>query len=266
MSYLFDRLTTNPEQRNGAYDLAEDLGGEPAALAQAGAVMAGIGHRLPQLPGLLRPAAGAAAAAAGGAPAPAAAVTWLLSADYAEEAAARRRHLAAARARRAAGQPRDSPRRAHQPGRLPVPRRHRRPVPGPAARAVGSRGPGTRRARPVGPARPCTWAGPLQRAARAAAPAELLERAVRAAADAVLEAWPKDQPRSVPGRADAGVRGQPAAPCRRCAVGRRQLPPGAAGRRAEPGRRPARRPGGRLVAGGGRPQRAAARPRPSATR
>ena len=61
MAYLFGRLTTDPDQRSGAYDLAEHLGGEPAALAQAGAVMAGVGRRLPRLPALLRRAAGAAA-------------------------------------------------------------------------------------------------------------------------------------------------------------------------------------------------------------
>ena len=58
MGYLFDRLTTDPDQRSGAYDLVAGLGGEPAALAQASAVMAGSRNRLPRLPAVLRPAAG----------------------------------------------------------------------------------------------------------------------------------------------------------------------------------------------------------------
>ena len=40
MSYLSDRLSTDPDQRTGAIDLAGDLGCEPIALAQAGAVIA----------------------------------------------------------------------------------------------------------------------------------------------------------------------------------------------------------------------------------
>ena len=50
----------------------------------------------------------------------------------------------------------------------------------------------------VGPAgEPAVWVStPLQAAARATASPELLGLAVRAAADALLEAWPKDQPRS----------------------------------------------------------------------
>ena len=85
MGYLFGRLSTDTDQRSGAYDLAEHLGGEPAALAQASAVMADSGtgcrdyqHRF------TRAAGGGCGRRAGGEP-PAAAVTWLLSADYAEE-------------------------------------------------------------------------------------------------------------------------------------------------------------------------------------
>jgi len=50
----------------------------------------------------------------------------------------------------------------------------------------------------VGPAgEPAVWVStPLQAAARATASPELLGLTVRAAADALLEAWPKDQPRS----------------------------------------------------------------------
>ena len=82
--HLFGRLSTDQDQRSGAYDLAEHLGGEPAALAQASAVMADSGtgcrdyqHHFTQQQARLR--------AAGGGEPPAAAVTWLLSADYAED-------------------------------------------------------------------------------------------------------------------------------------------------------------------------------------
>jgi hypothetical protein len=194
MSYLFDRLTTNPDQRNGAYDLAEDLGGEPAALAQAGAVMADsdtgcrryqgyfAGHRERLQPG------------AGGRRLPAAAITWMLSAEYAEEllpgggtwpllvlAALLDSHgiplavltgPAACRYLADTGTP--SPDAQHAQSAVGVLEQAGLAVAGPAVYV----------------------SRPLQRAARAAAPAELLGRAVRAAADAVLEAWLDDQPRS----------------------------------------------------------------------
>ena len=40
LSYLMGRLTANPDQRLGAIDLVDELGGEPLALAQASAVIA----------------------------------------------------------------------------------------------------------------------------------------------------------------------------------------------------------------------------------
>ncbi|MGH3168011.1 MAG: hypothetical protein ACRDN0_19270, partial [Trebonia sp.] len=43
MGHLFGRLSTDQDQRSGAYDLTGHLGGEPAALAQASAVMADSG-------------------------------------------------------------------------------------------------------------------------------------------------------------------------------------------------------------------------------
>ncbi|MGH3250805.1 MAG: hypothetical protein ACRDOI_32005, partial [Trebonia sp.] len=43
MNHLFGRLSTDQDQRSGAYDLTDHLGGEPAALAQASAVMADSG-------------------------------------------------------------------------------------------------------------------------------------------------------------------------------------------------------------------------------
>jgi tetratricopeptide (TPR) repeat protein len=199
MAHLFGRLSTDQDQRSGAYDLAEHLGGEPAALAQASAVMADSGtgcrdyqHRFTEKQARLR--------AAGGGEPPASAATWLLSAEYAEEqllpggstwplllltalldghgipaavltAPAACKYLADT----GAGFP---------------------PAPQQAWKAVLA----LERAGlvAVGPAgEPAVWVStPLQAAARATASPELLGLTVRAAADALLEAWPKDQPRS----------------------------------------------------------------------
>ncbi|MHB1595235.1 MAG: hypothetical protein ACYCU3_13755, partial [Streptosporangiaceae bacterium] len=190
MAYLFDQLAANQDQRNGAYDLAEDLRGEPAALAQAAALMAGSGAGCRSYQRYFTEQRERLRSADGREP-PAAAVTWMLSAEYAEELL---------------------------PGGGTWPLlvlaalldSHGIPVPvltGPAACRYLA-GTGTPSPDPhsallalehaglvrVGPA---VYVGrALQRAARATAPAELLGQAVRAAADAVLEAWPQDQPRS----------------------------------------------------------------------
>lgn len=195
MSYLFDRLTTNPDQRNGAYDLAEDLGGEPAALTQAGAVMTGSDTGCRRYQGHFARHRERLRAAAGGQRLPAAVVSWMLSAEYAEELL---------------------PGGGTWPLLLLAALLDSHGIPlavltGPAAcrylADTGTPSPDAQHAQSavsalehaglacVGPA--VHVSRPLQRAARAAAPAELLERAVHAAADAVLETWPDDQPRSV---------------------------------------------------------------------
>jgi tetratricopeptide (TPR) repeat protein len=199
IGHLFGRLSTDQDQRSGAYDLADHLGGEPAALAQASAVMADSGagcrdyqHRFTEKQARLR--------AAGSGEPPAAAATWLLSAEYAEEqllpggstwplllltalldghgipaavltAPAACKYLAGTGA-----------------GFPPGPQQAWR-----AALALERAGLVS-----VGPAgEPAVWvSAPLQAAARATASPELLGLAVRAAADALLEAWPKDQPRT----------------------------------------------------------------------
>jgi tetratricopeptide (TPR) repeat protein len=198
MGYLFDRLSTDQGQRSGAYDLAEHLGGEPAALAHACAVMAGSGTGCRDYQHYFGQQRARLAAAAGREP-PAAAVTWLLSADYAGEllpgggtwpllvlAALLDSHgipsavlTAPATCKYLADTGTGSP-----------------PGPEQAWKAALT----LERAGLIctGPAsEPAAWvSAPLQAAARAAAAPELLGLAVRAAADAVLEAWPKDQPRS----------------------------------------------------------------------
>jgi tetratricopeptide (TPR) repeat protein len=199
MAHLFGRLSTDQDQRSGAYDLAEHLGGEPAALAMASAVMADSGtgcrdyqHRFTEKQAELRAATGREPSAS--------AATWLLSAEYAEEellpggstwpllllAALLGSHGIPAAVLTApaactylagtgAGFPPD-PKQAWK-----------------ATLALERAGLVS-----VGPAgEPAVWVSrPLQEAARATASPELLGLAVQAAADALLEAWPKDDPRT----------------------------------------------------------------------
>ena len=264
LNYLSGRLTTDPDQRSGAIDLAGALGCEPAALAQAAAVIASSGIRLPRVPGLLRPAAGAARRQAASCR-PRRGSPGRLSAESCRAAGTRRGDLAAAGAGRAAGRPRHPRHRAHRPGHLPVPGRGaaRPPDPQRAWSALLALEQAGLVAVDTASTPPAVWVSPaLQAAARAAAPPDLLDRAARAAADALMEAWPQHQPRS-----------WLAAALRSCAASLRQAAGDAlwagggchrllltAG--AEPGRRRAGRPGGRLVAGAGRRQRAAPRPGP----
>ena len=194
MAYLYERLSTDPDQRSGGYDLAEQLGGEPSALAQAGAVMADAETGCRDYQRRFSRQRDSVQAAAGREPA-ATAVTWMLSADYAEEllpgggtwpllvlaalldghaiplgvltAPAACRYLADS----GGGFPPDA-RRAQS-----------------ALRALERSG--LLSAGPV-----ARLGDALQAAARAAAPADLLGQAARAAADALLEAWPPDHPRS----------------------------------------------------------------------
>jgi len=197
VSCLLGRLTTDPDQRSGAIDLAADLGGQPAAVAQAGAVIASSG--LPSREYRQLFAQRRAQLAAGGTrPPSAAAVTWTLSADHAGQVApgagswlllelcavldghgipgtvfitpAVCRYLG-----EGAAHPPD-PKHAWT-----------------AVRALQRAG-----LVAIGPAGtpPAVWVSPaLQAAVRATVPPEVVDRAVRAAADALAEAWPADQPR-----------------------------------------------------------------------
>jgi hypothetical protein len=85
LNYLSGRLTSDPDQRKGAIDLAGELGGEPAALAQAAAVILSSGIRCSEYREYL--AQRRAQIAAGAGPLPVAAVTWALSAWYAGQLA-----------------------------------------------------------------------------------------------------------------------------------------------------------------------------------
>jgi len=199
VGYLSGRLTRDPGHRAGQLDLAAELGGQPAALAHASAVIATADltcwdyrhHYLEQKTRL--------EAAAGG-PVPAAAVTWMLSARHAEiiapgagtwpllvlaaltggdtipltvfTAPATTRYLAGAgTARPADGEPGITALHALQDAGLVAIDATADP---PAVRING----------------------PLRAAVRAAAAPELLAEAAAAAADALDHSWPPDQPAS----------------------------------------------------------------------
>ncbi len=219
MGYLSGRLSTDPDQRSGAIDLVGDLGCEPLALAQASAVIAGSGmscrdyrqHFMQRQKQLVE---------AGRAEPSAAAVTWTFSAEYAEHlspgvsiralvtlaalldghgipgavftTAAAREYLAGD------GTGRD-------PGASPAdPQR--------TWNAIGSlRQAGLLTVDPAGTSPTVRISPVIQAVIRAAVPDDLYDRAARAAADALLEVWPRDEPRS-----------RLAADLRACAVSLRQ--------------------------------------------
>ena len=85
LGYLSGRLTTDPDQRSGAIDLAGELGCEPAALAQAAAVIISTGIRCREYRDYFT--GRRAQPAAGGEPTAAAGLTWTVSASHAEQLA-----------------------------------------------------------------------------------------------------------------------------------------------------------------------------------
>jgi tetratricopeptide (TPR) repeat protein len=219
MGYLSGRLSTDPDQRSGAIDLVGDLGCEPLALAQASAVIAGSGmscrdyrqHFMQRQKQLVE---------AGRAEPSAAAVTWTFSAEYAE-------HLSPGMSIRAlvtlaalldghgipgavfttaaAGNYLAEDGTGRDPGALPAdPQR--------TWNAIGSlRQAGLLTVDPAGTSPTVRISPVIQAVIRAAVPDDLFDRAARAAADALLEVWPRDEPRS-----------RLAADLRACAVSLRQ--------------------------------------------
>jgi Tetratricopeptide repeat len=83
LGYLSGRLTTDPDQRSGAIDLAGELGCEPAALAQAAAVIISTGIRCQEYRDYFVDRRSQSAEA--GEPAAAAGLTWRVSASHAEQ-------------------------------------------------------------------------------------------------------------------------------------------------------------------------------------
>ena len=197
LGYLSGRLTTDPDQRGGAIDLAGALGCEPAALAQASAVIISSGIRCCEYRDYLLQQQ--AQPATGGEPGVASGLTWVVSASHAEQLA---------------------PGAGTWPLLVLAALLDGHGIPGtvltaPAACQYLAEG----AARPPDPQRawsaalvleqaglvavdaasapPAVWISPaLQAAVRAAAPPDLLDRAARAAADALAQAWPAGQPRS----------------------------------------------------------------------
>jgi tetratricopeptide (TPR) repeat protein len=188
--YLTGRLGTDPGQHPHAKDLAADLGGEPLALGQAGAVIANSAQSchdyhesfLRNRPQITDDA-------------PAAAVTWLLSAELADRLApggAARAALTLAALLDGHGIPAGvfaaPAARAYltsgEDGEPATPERARLGLA--VAERVGllTNGPPGAAMVRLSPA--------VQAAIRAAMPEQALGRAARAAADALAEAWPED--------------------------------------------------------------------------
>jgi tetratricopeptide (TPR) repeat protein len=213
MGYLSGRLSTDPDQRSGAIDLVGDLGCEPIALAQASSVIASSGmscrdyrqHFVQRQKQLVE---------AGRAEPSAAAVTWTFSAEYAEHLSpgVNIRSLVTLAAMldghgipgvvfttAAAGK------YLTQDGGQPAsPQRTWNAI-------LSLRQAGLLTVDPPG-ALPAVRISPvIQAVIRAAVPDDLYDRAARAAADALLEVWPRDEPRS-----------RLAADLRACAAGLRQ--------------------------------------------
>lgn len=193
LTYLMSRLTTDTDQRLGAVDLVEELGGEPIALAQASAAIARssltcrdygdlFARRREQL------------AAAVGAPPLARAVTWALSVEQAGQL---------------------SPRLPVQPCLVLAALLDGRGIPDAVfatsaacdfiTAGTDATDPGQVRAALLGLERSglltVDTSGPLavvrmpaavQAAVRSATPEGLRDRAAAAAADALLQAWPAD--------------------------------------------------------------------------
>jgi tetratricopeptide (TPR) repeat protein len=219
MGYLSGRLSTDPDQRSGAIDLVGDLGCEPLALGQASAVIASSGmscrdyrqHFMQRQKQLVE---------AGRAEPSAAAVTWTFSAEYAEHlspgvsiralvtlAALLDGHgiPGAVFTTAAAGEYLAGDGTGRDPAAMPAdPQR--------TWNAIGGlRQAGLLTVDPAGTSPTVRISPVIQAVIRAAVPDDLYDRAARAAADALLEVWPRDDPRS-----------RLAADLRACAVSLRQ--------------------------------------------
>ena len=197
LNYLSGRLTTDPDQRGGAIDLAGALSCEPAALAQASAVILSTGIRCCEYRDYFLKRQ--AQSATGGGPPPAAGLTWTVSVSHAEQlapgagtwpllvlAALLDGHGIPGTVLTA---PAVCQYLAEGAARPPDPQR--------AWSALGVLERAGLVAVDPASAPPAVWVSPaLQAAARASAPPDLLDRAARAAADALMQTWPAEQPRS----------------------------------------------------------------------
>ena len=192
IGYLSGRLSTDSDHRAGQLDLVLELGGEPAALAHASAVIETSELACRDYQEIFRRRR-ALLERAGTSRVPAAAVTWAMSAEHAEIlrpgegtwpllilAALLSRHgiplavLTAPASCRYLGAG-DGPAGAERARA--------------AVRALGDAG-----LLDIDEAGVARMSAALQASVRAAAAPELTERAIGAAADALVEAWSKDQP------------------------------------------------------------------------
>jgi tetratricopeptide (TPR) repeat protein len=196
LSYLMGRLTADPDQRLGAIDLVEDLGCEPMALAQASGVIATSSLSCRDYQGYFSARRDQLATTAGSKP-PAAAVSWLFSVEQADRLAAggaAQPVLALAALLDGDGMPATvfstSATGAYltSDGAMPAARElawNALPILERTALLALDRSasPAVVRMSPV-----------IQAAIRAVMPDAMRDRAVRGAADALVEAWPAEEP------------------------------------------------------------------------
>ena len=194
VGYLSERLSADPDHRGGQLDLALELGGEPAALAHASAVIETSELTCRDYQEIFRRRR-ALLERAGTGRVPAAAVTWTMSAEHAEilrpgegtwpllvlaalvsghgiplavlTAPAACRYLGAGDGRAGAERAWAAVRALRSAGLLDIDQSGAPPM--------------------------ARMSAALQASVRAAADPELAERAIGAAADALMEAWPNDQ-------------------------------------------------------------------------
>jgi tetratricopeptide (TPR) repeat protein len=199
LTYLSGRLVTDPDQRNGAIDLADALGCEPAALAQASAVIISTGIRCREYRDYVIQQHTQLTTGGGELPA-AAGLTWAVSASHAEQLAPGARTwrlLVLAALLDGHGIPGSVLTAPSACQYLAGEDDVRPPDPQQAWSALLALERAGLVAVDAVSAPPAVWVSPaLQTAVRAVAPPELLDRAARAAADALMQAWPQHQPRS----------------------------------------------------------------------
>jgi tetratricopeptide (TPR) repeat protein len=192
LNFLVGRLSADPDQRHGAIDLAGDLGCEPAALAQAGAMIASSRlscrdyqqHFARRRDELARSADGER---------PAAAVTWTLSIEQAERLSPGGTvHLVLALAALLAGDGIPATVFTSPAACGYLPDRTRPEQAWDAVTSLRRTGLITIDASVTPPV--VRMSRTLAEQVRAAMPEWMQDRAVPAAAAALLEAWPPDEP------------------------------------------------------------------------
>lgn len=197
LTYLMGRLSADPDQRLGAVDLVQDLGGDPLALFQASAAIASSGLTCRDYRDLFAAQQEQLAKVSGARPS-AKVVTWMLSVERADQLApggAAQSCLALAVLLGGAGIPErvfaapaagefiaGTP--AWAPGDARGPQGALRSLERTGLLTIDPAGGGARviRVHPV-----------VQAVVRTAMPGEVRDEAARAAAGALLQAWPDDE-------------------------------------------------------------------------